>query len=207
MALGANYATLAQLKDRLGIATGDTADDLTLNDALSGASRGIEACCRRQFNDAGTETARVYVPAPGGRFVRTDDFQSSAGLIVATDPGYDGTFEVTWSSISYELKPLNGVVNGQTGWPYSRVYSTPSTGLYFPCTGRASVKVTARWGWAAVPDPIKIATLILAEDLAKLKDLPFGSGGYGEWGRIKARENPNVLLRIQSYIRSPLLAA
>lgn len=202
MALGDNYATLAQLKDRLGIS--DTQDDLTLNDALSSASRGIEAECHRQFNDAGTESARVYYPLASG-LVRTDDFQSSAGLIVATDPGSDGTFEVTWTSTGYELKPLNGIVNGQTGWPYNRIVAVPSSGLYFPDTGRASVKVTARWGWAAVPTPIKVATLILAEDLAKLKDLPFGSGGYGEWGRIKARENPNVLLRIMPYVRSPIL--
>ena len=204
MALGDPYATLVQLKDRLGIT--DTVDDLTLNDALDGASRGIEAECHRQFNDAGTETARVFYPISGW-VVRTEDFQSSAGLIIATDPGYDGTYEIVWTAAGYELHPLNGIVNGQTGWPYSKIRAIPATGFYFPCTGRASVKVTARWGWAAVPKPIKIATLILAEDLAKLKDLPFGSGGYGEWGRIKARENPNVLLRITPYIRSQVQAA
>lgn len=206
MALGDPYATLTQLKDRLGIDVSDTVDDLTLNDALDGASRGIEHECHRQFNDAGTETARVFYPI-SSRIVRVDDFQSTAGLLVATDPGYDGTYEIAWSASGFELWPLNGVFNGQTGWPYNKIVATPATGLYFPCTGRASVKVTARWGWAAVPKPIKIATLILAEDLAKLKDLPFGSGGYGEWGRIKARENPNVLLRIAPYIRSMVQVA
>lgn len=206
MALGDTYATLAQLKDRLGISLTDTVDDLTLNDALDGASRGIEAECHRQFNDAGTESARVYYPISNW-LAKVDDFQSTAGLIIATDHGYDGVFETVWTSIGYELEPLNGIVNGQTGWPYNKIRATPTTGLYFPCTGRASVKVTARWGWSAVPKPIKIATLILAEDLSKLKDLPFGSGGYGEWGRIKARENPNVLLRIAPYIRSMVQVA
>ena len=206
MALGDPYCTLAQLKDRLGIGVSDTVDDLTLNDALDGASRGIEAECHRQFNDAGTESSRVFSPISSG-IVRVDDFQSSAGLTIATDPGADGGFEITWAAAGYQLHPLNGVVNGQTGWPYSKIRVTLATGLYFPCTGRASVQVTARWGWAAVPKPIKIATLILAEDLSKLKDLPFGSGGYGEWGRIKARENPNVLLRIAPYIRSMIQVA
>lgn len=206
MALGDNYATLAQLKDRLGISVSDTVDDLTLNDALSGASRGIESCCHRQFNDAGSESARVFYPK-SGYLVRTDDFQSTAGLVIQTDPNRDAVFEITWTSASYELKPLNGIVDEQTGWPYSRICAVPGTGLTFPCTGRASVKVTARWGWAAIPSPIKLATLILAEDLAKLKDLPFGSGGYGEWGRIKARENPNVMLRIAPYIREPVKVA
>jgi hypothetical protein len=204
--LGDPYATLAQLKDRLGIGVSDTTDDLTLNDALSGASSGIEACCNRQFNDAGTESARVFYPI-SSRIVRTNDFQSTAGLVVATDPGEDATYEIIGTSASFELKPLNGVVHGQAGWPYNKIVAVGRTGFYFPCTGRASVKVTARWGWAAVPSPIKLATLILAEDLAKLKDLPFGSGGYGEWGRIKARENPNVLLRITPYMRSPVLVA
>jgi hypothetical protein len=204
MALGDPYATLVQLKDRLGIT--DTVDDLTLNDALDGASRGIEAECHRQFNDAGTESARIFYPI-SSRILRVDDFQSSAGLALATDPGADGGFEIAWAAAGYELHPLNGIVNGQTGWPYSKIRAAPWSGLYFPCTGQASVRLTARWGWAAVPKPIKIATLILAEDLAKLKDLPFGSGGYGEWGRIKARENPNVLLRIAPYIRSMVQVA
>lgn len=201
MALGDNYATLTQLKSRLGIA--DTDDDTELSQALTASSRGIELCCHRQFNDAGSATARIYRADSIG-LVRVDDFSTTVGVVLATDNNADGVFETTWTTAQYELRPLNGVVEGQPGWPYSRIAAMPFS-PYFPRNWRAGVQLTARWGWAAVPMPIELGTLILAEDLFKLKDMPFGAGGYGEWGRIKARENPNVMLQIGPYIRNPVL--
>lgn len=202
MALNDPYASLTELKDRLGIT--DDQDNDKLSAVLLVASRGIEQECRRQFNDAGTATARVYYPRSPW-YAHVDDFSTTTGLVVATDAGSDGTFETTWTSSEYELSPLNGIVDGQTGWPYSKISGVTR---WFPtCTSRAPLQVTARWGWTAVPTPIKEATLILAEDLFKLRDTPFGAGGYADYGRIKARENPNVCLRIAPYIRNVVLVA
>lgn len=203
MALGDSYATLTQLKGRLGI--GDAADDEGLSAALSVASRGIEFCCQRQFNDAGSASARLYyVDSP--RCAKVDDFHTTTGLVIETSDSGDGTFETTWSaSTDYELHPLNGIQDGQSGWPYRQVRAVDR---YFPVSvKRAPLRVTARWGWASVPAPIKEACLILAEDIFKLKDSPFGAGGYGEYGRIRARENPNVWLRIGPYVRDAVLVA
>jgi hypothetical protein len=203
MALGDSYATLTELKNRLGIT--DSIDDTALTAALSTASRGIEFCTHRQFNDAGAASARVYyVSSP--RKARIDDFHTIAGLVIETDEGSDGTFETTWSSVTdYELHPLNGIVDGVPGWPY---WELKAVDRWFPiCVKRASLRVTARWGWASVPAPVKEGCLILAEDVFKLKDTAFGAGGYGEYGRIKARENPNVWLRIAPYVRDAVLVA
>lgn len=204
MALGDSYATLAELKTRLRIADNDDNDALT--SALAVASRGVEACCNRQFNDAGSATARVFKPtAPTWSTV--DDFSTSTGLVVAVDVGDDGTYETTWASTDYELWPLNGITGGQTGWPYSKI-RVVGAGRYFPrYPRRAVLQVTARWGWTAVPAPVKEAALILAEDLFKLRDTPFGVGGYGEYGRVRARENPNVWLRVSPYVRDAVLVA
>jgi len=60
MALGDSYVSLPQLKSHLKIS--DTVDDTELAMALSSATRGIEDFCNRQFNDAGTVSARVYQP-------------------------------------------------------------------------------------------------------------------------------------------------
>src|SRR5918992_2343438 len=196
MALGDSYATLAELKSRLRI--GDTGDDTRLTEALSVASRGIEFCTGRQFNDAGSTSTRVYRPETRC-WAYVDDFHTTTGLVVKTDDGGDGTYGTTWASSDYELTPLNGIVDGQTGWPYTRINAVESR--YFPCGRRATLQMTARWGWAAVPAPAKEATLILAEDIFKLRDTPFGVGGYGEYGRIRARQNPEVWNRIAPYRR------
>jgi hypothetical protein len=203
MAVGDSYATLAELKSRLGIT--DSIDDTPLTAALSTASRGIEFCCHRQFNDSGAASARVYY-ASSPRRAKVDDFSTLTGLVIETDESSDGTFETTWSSSTdYEIHPLNGIVDGVTGWPY---WELQAVDRRFPAYAkRASLRVTARWGWAAVPAPVKEATLILAEDVFKLKDSPFGAGGYGEYGRIRAKENPNVWLRIAPFVHQAVLVA
>jgi hypothetical protein len=202
MALGDSYATLAELKNRLGIT--DTSDDTRLTEALASASRGIEDCTHRQFNLAASATARLYYPRYED-MATVDDIASTTGLIIETDAGGDGTFETTWSATDYELHPLNGVVDGRSGWPYRKIKAVDR---WFPvCTKRASLRVTAVWGWAAVPAGVKEACLILAEDIFKLRDAPFGVGGYGEYGRIRAKENPNVWMRIHVFVRDPVKVA
>lgn len=197
MALGDSYATLVELKARLEIT--DNADDTRLTDALSAASRGIEKFCGRQFNKATTATTRVYYPR-AGCWVDVDDIHTTTDLVVKTDEGDDGTYETTWSTTDYQLEPLNGIVDGETGWPYSIIRAVASR--YFPATSqRAPVQVTAQWGWNAVPASVKEATLVLAEDVFKLADTPFGAGGFGEFGRIRARENPHVAMLVGPYRR------
>lgn len=202
MALGDTYITLAELKTRLGI--GDTNDDTLLTGAVAAASRGIDGVCNRQFNDAESAAARVYYPDSRCQ-VTVDDFHTTTGLVVATDAGDDGTYETTWASTDFQLEPLNGLVNGETR-PWNRIAAVEAR--YFPTRSRrAPVQVTARWGWASIPASIKEATYILAEDIAKLRDAPFGVGGFSEFGRIKARQNPHVMMLIGQYIEDRILVA
>jgi hypothetical protein len=203
MALGDSYATLAQLKTRLTNIS-DTNDDAALTNALATSSRAIEQFCGRQFNDAGAASARVY-NLDTRHVVRVDDFHTTTGLVVETDDGDDGTFETTWSATDYQLEPLNQIVDGQTGWPYHTIRAVESR--YFPCGRRTTVRVTARWGWSAVPTPVQEACLILSEETFRLKDAPFGVAGFGEFGVVRIRDNRKAAALLAPYRRHAVLVA
>lgn len=202
MALGADYATLAELKVYSNN-TQDTYDDV-LTDALTAASRAIESVCHRQFNDADTASARVYRPLHS-TLVKVDDFHTPTGLIVKTSTNGDGVYDTTWASAEFEQRPLNGVVSGQPGWPFYELWSDGSR--LFPTAKFASVQVTARWGWTAVPLPVKQACLMIAHELFKMKDAPFGVAGATDYGTVSVRENKMVMKRLAPYVRYPVAVA
>lgn len=202
MALGDAYATVNDMKARLD--REDGIDENALQAALDTASRGIEKFCGRQFNKTTSATARVYRPR-SYRYVDVDDFHTATGLIVETDDGDTGTFGTVWSAGQYELYPLNGIVDGETGWPYSKARALNTR--WFLCGQRATVRVTAQWGWAAVPAAVKESCLVAAVEIFKLKDAPFGVGGYGDFGIIRVRDNPFVARMLAPYSRNTFLVA
>ncbi|PXY25153.1 hypothetical protein BAY59_24310 [Prauserella coralliicola] len=197
MALGDPYATLPELKSYLGD-IGDTIDDEKLTSALESVSEEIEDHTNRQFNDAGASSARLYRPRNGGK-VKVDDFHTADGLVVEVDADGDGVYETVWAATDYQLEPLNGVVDGRDGWPFEQIRAVGSR--TFPLTRRASVRVTARWGWETVPDPVRQACLILAAETFKLKDAPFGVAGFGDYGPVRVRNNPIAAKKLGPYIR------
>lgn len=198
MAIGDPYATLPELKDYIVLS--DTVDDTRLSMSLSTVSRGIEHYCRRQFNRAETATPKVFVPHDRCT-VRVNDFYTSEDLSVAVDVAMDETYSTVLTVDQYWLRPHNSEVDGEEGWPYNRLVSTSKSSGYFV----GLVQVTARWGWEAVPEPVHQACLILASELAKLKDAPFGVAGFGEWGPVRVRQNPMACELLQPYRRSPVL--
>lgn len=200
MALGDNYAALAMLKTRLDLTRND--DDGRLTAALIAASRGIEKFCGRQFNTAAAPTARKFRPTSHGLCL-VDDFQTLTTL--KTDDSNVGSFGTTWAATDYELEPLNGVVDGEAGWPYWRIKAVNARPFY--CYPRATVELTALWGWAAVPAAVTESCLIAAEEISKLKDTPFGIGGYGDFGVIRVRDNPFTARMLNPYRRNPVLVA
>lgn len=197
MALGDDYIARDDLKERLRI--DDTVDDAVLDDAITGATEGIRHACGRDFAQAASATARRYKPSSAD-LVITHDISTTTGLVVETDEDDDGTFETTISSSDYELEPIDGFVEGETGWPYWKIRLVDGTS--WPRGRRHTIQVTARWGWSAIPGSVTMATFVLAEDLAKLRDTAFGVGGFGELGRVRARENPHVANLIGAYRRA-----
>jgi hypothetical protein len=201
MALGDPYATRTELKSYVGIA--DTTDDAKVDDALAAASRGIDHHCRRQFNKTTTAVARVFHPFSAW-LATVDDFHTTTDLAIKTDSGDDGTYETTLTSTEYTLEPANGIIDGESGWPYYRILATTMT---FPCASvRPSVQVTAQWGWNAVPGPVKQACLLLASEALKLaREAPFGVAGFGAFGAVRVRDNPRAESMLAPYRINPVL--
>lgn len=193
MAIGDQYATAAELRPRLSIT--DSAHDTELNAALTAASRSLEAFCNRQFNTDNTAVARVYYPT-SPTMVSVDDFHTTTDLVVETDDNDDGTFETTWDSADYQLEPLNQLRHGES-WPYWKLRAVKSRD--FPVNHRATVQVTAQWGWSSVPASVKEACLIMAAETYKLREAPFGVAGFGEFGAVRVRDNPKAASLLTPY--------
>lgn len=200
MALGDSYATLPELKQRLDIP--DTNDDTRLTAALASASREIETWCDRQFNKADSVSARLFRPLDEC-LVEVDDFYSTTGLLVDVDYVRDGTYGQAWTTAEYALEPF-APVNGLTDWPYNRIVAVG--GYRYPTGGnrRPAVRVTALWGWAAVPAPVREACLIMASETFKAGDAPFGVAGFGEFGAVRVGANPLAMAKLAPYRRTPV---
>lgn len=203
MTITNGLTTLADVKEALDLDASLGRHDARLETAIEAASRMIEAECRRKFTPDSVVSARVFYPLSSYR-VYVDDISTTTGLIVATDPGNDGTFDVTVASTDYQLEPLNGVRDGIT-WPYTSILAVEST--WWPCTTRASVQVTAKWGWPAVPVDIEQACLVQAVALFKAADAPFGATGTIDGGvlRIRSALHPTAAALVKPFRRDELL--
>ena len=199
----ATYATTAQLKAYLGIT--DSNADTQLGDALETASRGIDHYCSRKFDADTNATARVFRP---DTLVATkvDDFYTTTGLVVAVDSAGNGSYSTTWTlNTDFILEPSNGVVDGETGWPYYRIAAV--NGQRFLANQIPSLQVTAKWGWTAVPGPVKQGCIYLAEETYKLKGSPFGVASFDQFGPIRVRDNPKVMAMLAPYRKYPVMIA
>lgn len=199
MAIGDNYITTEQVKTWMSLQGSEY--DSIVDDVCAAISRDIEDYCHRQFNKEDTPSARVYVPLSPHQ-VLTDDFHTSTGLIVKVDQDDDGVFETTLTSGDYELRPLNGVRNGRTGYPFWEIRLRSSASARFCGSRSATVEVTAAWGWAAVPDNVFQAAKQLASDTFQSKDSRMGLAGTDQFGTvIRVRDNVLARNRLKNYVR------
>ena len=201
MAITNGYASLNETKSALRIT--DSVDDSLLEMAIESASRLIDGYAGRQFFSSGTATR--YYTADDDFVCEIDDISSSnITLITAMDA--DAVFDTTWATTDYQLEPLNAVLDGQA-WPYTRIravgdYLWPISG------GEALVKLTAVFGWPAVPIAIKQATIIQASRIFKRLDSPLGVAGFGDLGvmRVSSSLDPDVQQLVAAYRRMRIIA-
>lgn len=204
MTITNGLCSLSDVKSAMNIY--DSTDDSRLELAVEAASRMIEADCNRRFYQDANVSARLYQPL-AGNLVLTDDISTTTGLLVKTDTGYDGSFTQSWATGDYQLEPLNGIVDGQA-WPYTQIRAIES--LTYPrMLNRATVQVTARWGWAAIPSPVKQAAIIQSIATFKAVEAPFGALGLGDTGilRIRSGLHPSAAMLVAPYRRDAVLVA
>lgn len=204
MAITNGYATLTQIKNRLKI-TGST-EDTFLEDAVNSASREIDKHCGRRFYKDADASARVYRTNKSVLAV-VEEFYTTTGLVIETDTAGDGTYATAWSASDYELLPLNGIVDGESGWPFRKIKAISGRRFITASIDRpAQLRVTARWGWNAVPDPVYQACLIMAQANYKLKDSTFGTVGVGDVGMVTVTQVPAAVKKLKPYVLKPVKA-
>lgn len=189
------YATLAELKHTMGIT--DTERDTALAGKLAAASRSIDKTTGRRFWLDAAARPRVINPRrrvvadEDGQRLLTADIGDDAGLVVET--GRTGAWTVITAAV--EAQPTDAL---QQQLPVTSLLRLGGT---WPAGGGQRIRVTARWGWPAVPDEVHEATLILAARLFKRKDSPEGVLGSSEWGVVRlSRRDPDVLALIEHLI-------
>lgn len=180
-----DYVSLTDIKDLVDVE--DTVDDVFLALLPSAVSRAVDRCTGRQFGQVSTVEERTYrVRYSGSRGtwrVIIDDVQDVTGLVMP--------------NTSYTLGPDNADLRGK---PFTYVdFTEDPTG---DVCGKTSV--TALWGWTAVPDAVKMSSLLQANRWSSRKDSPFGVAGSPDQGtelRLLARVDPDVAVSLRDYRR------
>ncbi|MFF0510960.1 phage gp6-like head-tail connector protein [Streptomyces sp. NPDC004250] len=192
------YVTAADLKAQLGIDPDDTTKDARAARAVKAASRAIDRATGRAGHGFWLDeapTARSYrldgriVCEGDGDVLLVDEIGDTAGLLVEASSGE------SWSAVTgWETRPDNALADGKPVDSLLRVGRT---------WGLAStrIRVTARFGWPAVPDDIAEAAMIQASRLFKRADSPEGVMGSAEWGVVRlSRRDPDVWNLIEPYV-------
>lgn len=183
------YIELTLLKLQLGGINDASRDDL-LNAAIEAASRSVDDFCGRRFYLDADSTARTYRPL--GRLYYdeflVDDIGDAADLVVEVGSNGDYT-DITSSIETFPSDPggdpITGLIN-LDGW---------SLGT------KDRVRVTAKWGFPAVPAQVRQATLIQAARLYKRRESPEGVLGNAEWGSIRlSRIDPDVAALLSRFV-------
>lgn len=192
------YCTLAQLKSAevLNLAASTTHDEI-LETVIEAVSRMIDEKCARQFYSV---TEARYFTARKCHYLDVDDIASASGVTVETDLDGDGTYETAFASTDYNLAGYNNI---SKGWPYTLIETAP-LGLYEFPTIRRGVKVTATWGWAAVPKNVQLACILQSSREYKRFTTPLGSAGASAVGVITLsipKLDPDVEMLLQPFVR------
>lgn len=172
------YASISEFKDFVRIPAEDDTDDAVLEVALAAASRAVDRFTGRVFGSA--EDTRVFDVIDGYAIVddlsRIDEVKLNGKTVTASP----------W--------PRNAA---SVGRPYQRLF-------FADRNARGEVEVTGLFGWAAVPEAIKQATLLQANRLRARRDAPLGVAGSPETGselRLLARLDPDVEVLVRGYRR------
>ncbi|MCX7939043.1 MAG: head-tail connector protein [Thermoflexales bacterium] len=175
------YATVAQLKEYLGISGSD--DDALLGRLIEAAQAAIESRCGRRFEAV---SASRQVPAAywvGDMLFLSDDLRALTSVV--SDTGE------SWSPAQFSYSPPTRVLHLRTGEP-------------LPSPDARYFTVTGTWGYTAVaPADITQATIRLAGYYYRAKDAQaYDIVGMTETGtmRVQAELPRDVLQLVEPYV-------
>lgn len=198
MAVVNGYCTVAELRTWMGDSGTILSADV-LEFAINAASRAIDLVCARRFWQDSAPVVRDY-RVKDADIVWISDIGDTTGMTVMTDDLADGSFTTLWSSDEYELSPYPE--DEVTPHAYFRFHSL---GRFLPVNDfRRTLRITAKYGWASVPEQVKQACLMKANILVLRKDSPYGVAGFSEYGvvRLNRTEDPEITRLLAPFIRS-----
>ena len=168
-----DYCQVADLRSYLRIT--DSADDTFIAMWVTAVSRNVDLFCERQFGQVAAPESRTYTPTWDrhlcAHVLEVDDVQDVTALAVTDADG------ATITGFTYD--PPNAVLKGK---PYERlIFGSDATTL-----AAGDLRVSAKWGWSAVPAAVQLGVLLQGARLAARRDSPFGiSGSPSEQGEIR----------------------
>tara|TARA_Y100000004_G_scaffold100064_1_gene112196 strand:- start:1597 stop:2172 length:576 start_codon:yes stop_codon:yes gene_type:complete len=185
-----------------------TSQDTNLDNAINASSRLIDQITGRIFFKS--ESVQVKFFTPKNEYVLdVPDIATTTGLIVQLDTTDDGSHNKTITlDTDFYLKPLDVVdLDGDNDIPYQTlvILDRRSSERFDPDIVK-NVKITATWGFNAVPDAIKQACLLQSSRLWKRKDSPFSTYGSGDTGEreLFQKMDPDAKTLVKPYIRHRL---
>ena len=174
----------------------ELADDLPLLvRAMAAAEAAVNEWCQRTFVEPTGTTVRLFVPDRCSPVLRVDDIASDNGLVILNDGA-------AVAAATYQLEVSLGVVNQTTRAGEARPYGYVRLldGLWTIDGERATVSITARWGWPATPEAVKLATLVLTRDFLLSRDVLFGMATFGADGFTRrVGETSTVVALLEPY--------
>jgi len=198
MTITNGYTTLATVKNALGVPLDNQEDDGYLEATIESVSRMIDDYTARRFY-ATTETR--YYHADNSDLVYVDDLLMVTTL--KTDDDGDGTFETTWTTSDYQLKPDNAALNAH---PYTWIETSGYGNYSFPVNVKEGVEIAGSFGFciaANLPKPVAEACKIQSIRLFKRKDAPFGvlAGGEMQQSMTIPDLDPDVKMLLSPYVK------
>lgn len=185
------YVSLPALRDYTGPGAKNPSHDARLEAAAEAASRAVDGYCGRRFYRDEAPSVRRVKARYRGRLVLAPTLELAEA---PTSVVVDG---LTWAPLlDYELDPLEQV--GPTGEPWP-VLALEAIGSW-RFVPDSVVEVTGIFGWPAVPEAVRQATLIMAAQLWKMSEAPLGVAGFGEYGAMRVRANPVAAEMLQPYV-------
>jgi hypothetical protein len=197
MAITNGYGTLAGYKSRYDIEDND--DDALIEAVITAISRQIDNICWQRFYTTASDETRYFTPA------HTDYLKPNLPIIsittLKTDRDGDRTYETTWATTDYDLKPFDASTDSE---PYRWIELTPNGDYSFPKIAKG-VEIVGKFGWSTTPPMIEEACYLGAHRLIKRQDTRLGVSAAAALGQIQVqvrnlRADPDFMLLVSPFI-------
>lgn len=183
-----DYVTKDEMRAHLNMQPSYVEDDAQVEEAIAAAESMVNDHTGRKFT-AQASSARIF-PIGIPYVVDIDDVQDPDEAITV-EYSTDYSSWATLSSSSYVLEAPD------PDWPATRL-------VFTSWPGRGWLRVTATWGWAAVPESVQQASKLIAAMLLSRRNSPNGIEAYGDFGIVRASRyvDGHAELLLKRYIRA-----